>query len=184
MPVPSPMGGRRAIPSLLSLELRRVEATATAAPAGVEALCLRTDAGAVGCRFHEAAAGDAAVLWVGGAAGGLDGPAFGLYPRLAALLTAAGIASLRLDYRSPNQLDDCAEDALLGIAYLEARGRTRVAVVGHSFGRAVAIAAGPVSDPVTAVAALPSQAHGTDRVFDLSPRPLLLIHGEDDELLP
>ena len=49
---------------------------------GQERLRLLTDAGAVECRWHPAPAGDAAVLWVFGAGGGLGGPAGGLYTRL------------------------------------------------------------------------------------------------------
>jgi len=37
---------------------------------------------------------------------------------------------------------------------------------------------------VVAVAALSSQTHGTGAVPYLSPRPLLLLHGMDDEVLP
>ncbi len=57
-------------------------------------------------------------------------------------------------------------------------------LVGHSFGAAVVISAGRVSPVVTAVAGMSSQTHGAERVSDLSPRPLLLIHGESDEVLP
>lgn len=37
---------------------------------------------------------------------------------------------------------------------------------------------------VAGVAALSSQTAGTEGVERLSPRPLLLIHGENDEILP
>jgi hypothetical protein len=76
-------------------------------------------------------------------------------------------------------------DVLLAVHYLgEARGRTRVALVGHSFGGAVVVTAGAASDRVAAVAALSSQSAGTAAVADLAPRPLLLAHGTDDEILP
>ncbi len=119
--------------------------------------------------------GDVAVLWVFGAGGGLGGPAGGLYPRLAAHLAPLGIASLRLDYRRPAELLPCVLDVLVGIAYLATRARGRVVLVGHSFGGAVVITAG---------AALSSQTAGAGHVGQISPRPLLLIHGTADEILP
>jgi fermentation-respiration switch protein FrsA (DUF1100 family) len=166
----------------LSLELRGVEQGPVVD--GVEHLRLQTDAGLISCRYHEAAAGDAAVVWVGGAAGGFEGPARGLYPRLAGQLVGDGIASLRLDYRHPNFIETCVLDTLMGTVYLSTRGRLRVALVGHSFGGAVAITAGALSDAVAAVAALSSQTYGTELVSELTPRSLLLIHGEADEVLP
>ncbi|HSK79355.1 MAG TPA: alpha/beta hydrolase [Thermoanaerobaculia bacterium] len=167
----------------ISLELRRVEEGRTTD--GVEALRLHTtDGGMIDCRFHQARPGNAAVLWVGGAGGGLDGPAGGMYPRLAGKLVPEGIASLRLHYRRPNDLDACVLDTLLGVAYLGARGRPRVALAGHSFGGAVVITAGAESPEVVAVAALSSQTYGTGTVGVLSPRPLLLLHGSADEVLP
>jgi fermentation-respiration switch protein FrsA (DUF1100 family) len=166
----------------LTLELERVERGP--AEDGVEPVWLHTSAGTLNTRFHAATGGDAAVVWVSGASGGLLGPAGGLYPRLAAQLVPAGVASLRLDYRRPNQLAACVLDVLLAVAYLGALGRTRVALVGHSFGGAVVITAGAVSQAVIGVAALSSQTAGTAQVHQISPRPLLLIHGTADEILP
>ena len=166
----------------LTLELLDVEQ----GPAvdGVEELVLHTNAGDIPCRFHVAEGGDAAVVWVGGAGGGLDGPAGGLYPRLAGQLVGDRIASLRLHYRQPNHLTACVLDTLMGVAYLATRDRTRVAVAGHSFGGAVVITAGALSEEVVAVAALSSQTSGTELVSEVSPRPLLLMHGSADEILP
>jgi hypothetical protein len=166
----------------LSLELLWVEEGPVVD--GVEHLRLATDAGLISCQYHEAVGGDAAVVWVGGAGGGMDGPARGLYPRLAGQLVRDGISSLRLDYRHADFLETCVLDTLMGTVYLGTRGRLRVALVGHSFGGAVAITAGAMSNAVLAVAALSSQTFGTDPVAELSPRPLLLIHGESDEVLP
>ncbi|MCA1553628.1 MAG: alpha/beta hydrolase, partial [Chloroflexi bacterium] len=135
-------------------------------------------------RFHPAEQGDAAVLWVGGAGGGLDGPAWGLYPRLASQLAPEGTASLRLDYRYPNELVECTLDTLIGVLSLERRGLKRVALVGHSFGGAVVIMAGVASETVVGVAALSSQTFGSEDVHRLSPRALLVMHGEADEVLP
>lgn len=152
--------------------------------AGVEELTLHTNAGDIVARLHPAPAGAPAVVWVGGAGGGLDGPAGGLYPRLARQLAARGVASLRLHYRRPNYLEDCVLDTLLAVQYLvQQRGYGRVALVGHSFGGAVVISAGALSADVGAVVALSSQTYGTDLAPQLSPRPLLLAHGTADEIL-
>jgi fermentation-respiration switch protein FrsA (DUF1100 family) len=168
--------------TLTTLELHAVEQGPVFQ--GVAALRFRTDGGVFDGLFHEAPPGNAAVIWVGGAADGVDGPAGGLYPRLAGRLTRNGIASLRLSYRHPNDLDACALDALVGVVYLESLGRTRVALVGYSFGGAVAITAGVETPNVVAVATLSSQNHGAGAVGYLSPRPLLLLHGTADEVLP
>ena len=63
-------------------------------------------------------------------------------------------------------------------------GFKRVALVGHSFGGAVVIAAAPYNDKVVAVAGLSSQSAGAQRVVDVAPRPLLLVHGTDDAIIP
>lgn len=150
----------------------------------MEKLLLQTNAGNIAVRFHGADQGKGAVIWAGGAGGGLDGPAGGLYPRLAAQLAGRQIASLRLDYRHPNELLPCVMDTLMGVAYLRLRSLARVVLVGHSFGGAVVISAGALSEEVAGVAALSSQTYGTDLAADLAPRSLLLMHGTADEILP
>ncbi|WP_363349845.1 hypothetical protein [Methylocystis echinoides] len=139
--------------------------------------------GSVRGRVH-AAEGDSAILWAFGAGGGIGGPAGGVYGRLARRFQAPGIASLELDYRRPGDLRACVADALLGLSWLECAGKRRVALVGHSFGGAVVINAGVLSASAIGVAALSSQTAGTDVVGALSPKPLLLIHGGEDEILP
>lgn len=146
-------------------------------------LRLLTSAGAINARLHPAD-GDAAVLWVFGAGGGLGGPAAGLYSRLGSRFVHRDVASLELDYRRPGELGACVMDVLLGLAWLEQLGKRRVVLVGHSFGGAVVINAGVSSDLVVAVAALSSQSAGTDAIAELSPKPVLLAHGTADEILP
>ena len=65
-----------------------------------------------------------------------------------------GISSLRLDYRQPNLLAECAMDLLAGVTYFEDLAHDPVVVVGHSFGGAVVIAAGAVSRHVAGVVSL------------------------------
>ena len=152
---------------------------------GVEEMNLNTTDGTIVARLHPAPNGAPAVVWVGGSGGGLDGPAGGMYPRLAGRLTAQGIASLRLHYRRPNELEDCVMDTLIGVEYLALKcGYRSIALVGHSFGGAVVISAGALSDTVTAVVAMSSQTYGTELAPRVSPRPLLLVHGLADEIVP
>ncbi|RPI31957.1 MAG: alpha/beta hydrolase [Chloroflexota bacterium] len=151
---------------------------------GVQEMTLVTDSGPIHCRFHPTKPCNQAILWVGGAGGGLDGPAGGLYARLAERMASKGIASLRLDYRRPNQLLECTLDTLIGIAYLESVGCESIVLVGHSFGGAVVISAAVNSDSVVGVTALSSQTYGTNQVSEMGYRSLLLIHGGNDRVLP
>ena len=90
---------------------------------------------------------------------------------------------MRLDYRQPNSLSEGALDLLVGVSFLKGTGYGPVVLVGHSFGGAVVITAGTLSPAVTAVAALSSQTAGATGAGKLTPRPLLLVHGEDDSHL-
>ena len=177
-------GGLRSGRGPSPLTLRKVE-RAPAQHDGTEELRLVTAAGNITCRYHPAA-GDRVVLWVFGAGGGLGGPAGGLYTRLGGRLRIEGIASLELAYRHPGRLGECVTDVLTGLAWLETQGKRRAALVGHSFGGAVVIAAGVAAgEQILAVAALSSQTSGALEVVSaLSPRPLLLAHGSADEVLP
>lgn len=124
-----------------------------------------------------------AILFVWGARGGFDGPANGIYGRLAEDLKD-DITSVRLDYRLPNVITECVLDAMAGLSFLSATGHTDVALVGHSFGGAVVIATAPLSPLVKAVVALSPQTYGASNAAAVSPRPLLLAHGAADSRLP
>nr|WP_295833346.1 alpha/beta hydrolase [uncultured Azospirillum sp.] len=151
---------------------------------GFQPVALETDRGPIEGRYYPVPGGDLAVLWVGGVGGGFDTPARGLYPRLAADLTADGIASLRLRFRDPRDLEEAVYDLLCGLSFLGRQGIHHVALVGHSFGGAVVIqAAASNRGAVCTVVTLATQGYGTDPVADLS-CPILLIHGEADEILP
>ena len=162
-------------------------ATRESTVGNVVTLKLHTDRGDIDSRFHQGAESSAGeglgVVWVGGAGGGLDGPARGLYPAASEQLQQRGIASLRLHYREPNKLRDCVLDTLTGVAFLAREGATRVAVVGHSFGGAVVISAGAGSPNIKAVVPMSSQTYGTELTPAVAPRPMLLIHGTSDTVL-
>jgi pimeloyl-ACP methyl ester carboxylesterase len=120
-----------------------------------------------------------AALFLGGAIGGLSGPS-GLYHRV-----AKRTGGFRVHYRFPGELDECVADVLLLVAMLERRGTERVVLVGHSFGGAVAVAAGVgMGERCTGVVTLATQAPGAERIEELAGTPILLIHGDSDGILP
>jgi dienelactone hydrolase len=124
------------------------------------------------------------VVWVGGSGGGLDGPARGLYPAACRRLQEQGVAGLRLHYRLPNHLHDCVLDTLLGVEFLAQEGCEKIALVGHSFGGAVVISAGAMSEKVRAVVPMSTQTYGTSLAPEVAPRAMLLVHGTNDTILP
>ncbi|MCH8310288.1 MAG: dienelactone hydrolase family protein [Chloroflexi bacterium] len=123
------------------------------------------------------------IVWVWGARGGFDGPADSIYGDLSEKLKT-GITSVRVNYRDPRSLQESVLDTLIGISFLVGTGHTDILLVGHSFGGAVVITAAPLSEKVKAVVALSSQTFGARNAGRVSPRPLLLVHGEEDTRLP
>lgn len=157
--------------------------TALHSPGPLTLHCAR---GSIRCVYHALPATDAAVVMVGGTDGGVDGPADALYPDLAADLGAVGAAVLRVDFRlhrAPGDVDEGVYDVRNGIAFLREQGIQRVGLLGHSFGGAVVIAAAVEEPAVTAVATLATQTAGALRVGALAPRPVLFVHGLDDQRL-
>jgi dienelactone hydrolase len=124
-----------------------------------------------------------AVVMVSGALGGSAGPS-GAYPALAGQLRAGEIAALWLDYRKPENMNECVYDLNAGLDELRRRGVKRFALVGWSFGGAVVISSGVAHSDVLGVATLASQTAGTAAVSRLAPRSLLLLHGTADQVLP
>jgi pimeloyl-ACP methyl ester carboxylesterase len=90
---------------------------------------------------------------------------------------------VRLNYRMPNEFGECVLDTMAGLTFLKAVQYERVALIGHSFGGAVAINAGTLAPIVTTVTAVSSQLFGAHVVGELAPRPLLLLHGTADTIL-
>ena len=147
-------------------------------------IVLQSVRGNIECIYHNAPESSHCVIWLCGALGGLDGPSFGIFKMLSEQLVDDNISSLRLHYSNPGKFELCVQDTLEGIEYLKQRNIIQIALVGHSFGGAVAIQAGVESTLVKAVVGLASQTFGAQNVSLLSPRPLLLIHGERDRNLP
>lgn len=138
---------------------------------------------------HEPPAGvepqSAAIVACGGAMGGLLGPGHGSYQRWGQSWAARGVGVLRVGYREPNNLDLCAHDLACGVELARDAGAERVVVMGHSFGGAVAIRAAVVMPATVAgVVTFSTQSAGCEVAGALGGRPLLLFHGDRDELLP
>lgn len=126
------------------------------------------------------------VVMSGGAMGGLLGPAGGLYHDLATTFAAQGIGTLRVGYRKPNDLVRCVHDVAAAADLASRAGGQRFVTVGHSFGGAVAVQAGMVLGAHCAgVVTLSTQSAGCEDAGALADDvPVLLIHGDRDELLP
>jgi hypothetical protein len=144
---------------------------------------IMTPRGEVTGLYHPAEGATGAVVMVAGALGGVTGPS-GAYPALAKRLQAAEIAALRLNYREPENMNECVYDLDAGLDELRRRGAQRFALVGWSFGGAVVISSGVAHSDVLGVATLASQTAGTAAVSRLAPRSLLLLHGTTDQVLP
>jgi alpha/beta superfamily hydrolase len=150
--------------------------------AGARKLNLRTSRGSIPIIMHALEDASRAILCVCGAIGGFDGPAM-LYPRLGLVMPHTGFAVARMNYRQPNEFDECVLDTLAALTFLKSVGHQRAALIGHSFGGAVVINAGTLSPLVTTVVAVSSQLAGAQVVGELAPKPLLLIHGTADTIL-
>jgi alpha-beta hydrolase superfamily lysophospholipase len=114
--------------------------------------------------------------------GGIDGPADKIYSRLPNLLREHDVSSLRIEYRRPNDLEECVLDVLAGCSFLKGIGATDAVLVGHSFGGAVVISAAELAPLARGVVSMSPQLHGTRTVENID-MPLLLVHGMADTIL-
>ena len=144
---------------------------------------LASERGGVRCALHSVDGAASAVVMVGGGDGGLVGPAEEIYPTLGEDLAGLGVATLRVDFRIhrfPGDVEEGVHDVLVGVRYLIEQGVERVGVLGHSFGGAVVIEAAVREPAIRSVVTLATQTAGAQRVGEIAPRPLLLVHGLDD----
>jgi dienelactone hydrolase len=125
------------------------------------------------------------VVMSGGGMGGLLGPAHGLYHDLGQRFAAQGIGTMRVGYRKPNDLGRCVVDVAAAADLAVRTGARRVVTMGHSFGGAVAVQLGIVlGDHCAGVVTLATQSAGCEDGAALGDTPLLLLHGDRDEILP
>ena len=152
---------------------------------GFQDVTLTTSRGEILCRYYAAEKADKGVIMVGGTGGDFDSPAKELYPVLAEELATKGIASLRVRYRTPDNLLECALDVLAGLRFLKAQGVTKAGLIGHSLGGAAVIQAAAKSSIVTTLVTLSTQSNGADALTELKEGvSSLFIHGGKDRDLP
>ncbi len=168
--------------------LRPLASSEVAITGGMTHREVYTQQGLLTALVHEPAgpsALSAAIVMCGGALGGLLGPGHGLYHALGERWSARGVRAVRVDYRTPNDLDRCAHDLACGVEWARDAGAERIVVMGHSFGGAVAIRTAVVMPgSVVGVVTFATQSAGCEVAGALDGRPLLLFHGDRDELLP
>ena len=159
--------------AMLGPELRHIE--------------MYTRRGLLSILWHEPTgeARNVGVVMVGGAMGGVMGPGEALYHVLGEDFSARGIPSVRISYRKPNDMDSCCVDTAAAVQMLVGTGCERVILMGHSFGGAVAIrVAVGLSAMVSGVVTFATQSAGCEVAGGLQGRPLLMFHGDRDEILP
>jgi len=175
---PAPPGG-----PLADLELLGVSEAEIAD--GLRHLELYTMRGLLSLFWHGPPGAPRVVLTGGGAIGGVLGPR-GLYHHLGVALAAHDIATVRVNYRKPNDLQRCVLDvgSAAQIAYNE--GGREFVLLGHSFGGAVVLnVAHALGDMARGVVTLATQSAGCEVAGELrADLPLLFIHGDRDEMLP
>lgn len=182
--MPSPSGGQAPeADDSDAMSILEVQSGPTADGGPGDGLVFRTNRGDFAGILHQAPNAEHAVVWVCGARGGFGGPGPGTYLRMAEQFQQEGITSLRLDYREANNIYECALDLMMGASFLKGTGHQAVVVVGHSFGGAVVIAAGANSENIKGVVSLSPQTYGAGMADQLTPRPLLLVHGKADTRL-
>jgi alpha/beta superfamily hydrolase len=162
--------------------LAREEVQVTATLRHVE---VYTPEGLLTLLWHGDPRAENVVLMCGGAMGGLLGPAGGVYHALGEAFAEEGIGTIRVGYRKPNHLPKCVHDLAAAADLANRFGARRFVTVGHSFGGAVAIQAGAIlGEHCRGVVTLATQSAGCEQAGQLGETPLLLLHGERDELLP
>lgn len=151
---------------------------------GFQPVLLKTNRGELQCRYYPSAGAALGAVWVGGVGGGWDTPAQGLYPRLCSELAGEQIASLRVRYRNPVDLEESVLDVLAGLYFLEQQGVKTASLTGWSFGGAVVVQAAAASDMVRTVVTIATQSYGADAVIEFSAGcSILLLHGTSDHTL-
>jgi len=165
----------------LTLSIKGVRARRGEDPGEID-LEIETTRGTIAAHFTPVEGKTGVAVFIGGAGGGSRGPANEMYVTLAGELALAGVSTLRLEYRHAGEFEECVMDGLASCSFLKGIGAERVVIVGHSFGGAVAVKVGELAPLIAAVCGLSSQRFGTFEVERLG-KPLLLIHGSQDEIL-
>ncbi len=168
-------------PEEITLSIKGVRGTESDEPGWIR-VELDTTRGMIDLLMAAKEGSTGVAVFLSGAGGGDRGPANDLFVRLGEDLVEQGYSAVRVRYREAGEFEECVADAMAACSFLKAVGAERVVLVGHSFGGAVAVKAGELSDLTKAVCSMSTQRYGTFEVEDLG-KPLLLIHGSRDEVL-
>jgi pimeloyl-ACP methyl ester carboxylesterase len=134
--------------------------------------------------WHGAPEATDVALMCGGAMGGMLGPGRSLYLELGLELAAEGRAAMAVGYRKPGDLTRSLLDTCAAADLALRNGAQRFAILGHSFGGAVAIQAASTFAAHTAgVITYATQSAGCEEASRIGATPLLLLHGENDSIL-
>jgi len=134
--------------------------------------------------WHGDPAAEEIVLLCPGGMGGFLGPAHGLYLHVGRELARSGMGVIGVDYRRPDKIDLSLLDVAATADWAMRQGARRFVCVGHSFGGAVAVQAGTTLRGFCAgVLTLATQSAGCEVAELLGDTPLLLVHGDRDEIL-
>lgn len=166
--------------SAMTIETIRVGKPANG---GYLPVTLLSNKGEVNTHYYHAPYAQKAVIFIGGISGNFDSPAQNLYGRLSQTLPLQKISVLQVQYRQPMSLIECVLDVVAGIRFLQSFNISEIAIVGHSFGGAVAIQAAANVDSVSTIVTLATQSFGADIIAQIPGTSILFIHGTDDEVL-
>ena len=134
--------------------------------------------------WHGAPDAHDVVLMCGGAMGGMLGPGRSLYLEFGLELAAEGRAAMVVGYRKPGDLTRSMLDTCAAADLALRNGAQRFAILGHSFGGAVAIqAASTFAAHTVGVITYATQSAGCEEAARIGDTPLLLLHGERDSIL-
>lgn len=134
--------------------------------------------------WHGAPGATDVALMCGGAMGGMLGPGRSLFLEFGLELAAEGRAAMAIGYRKPGDLTRSLLDTCAAADLALRNGAERFAILGHSFGGAVAIQAASTFAAHTAgVVTYATQSAGCEEASRIGDTPLLLLHGERDSIL-
>lgn len=176
-----PDGGARRAPLDMLGVLAKADGELTETSRIVE---IYTMEGLLQIMWHGAPGATDVALMCGGAMGGMLGPGRSLYLELGLELAAEGRAAMAVGYRKPGDLTRCLLDTCAAADLALRNGAERFAILGHSFGGAVAIQAASTFTAHTAgVITYATQSAGCEEAARIGDTPLLLLHGERDSIL-
>ncbi|MCD1295745.1 hypothetical protein CUJ83_12120 [Methanocella sp. CWC-04] len=105
----------------------------------------------------------------------------GMYKKISDELIGYGIASAFIDFRDEDDQDECVSDILASLDHIDSKyGIDRICIVGWGIGGSSGISATIKDLRVQTVITISSQAYGMENIEYLAQRPIMMVHGVDD----